>query len=476
VIILSELSRIRSDLNFAIANTGSGTISGFASRDSLALRAKIDRLNLELFQPFLTEINNLSGMLSCEFNISGAPDNPEIIGNLDVRNLAFRHQMFMTPFEDGAVKLSFDRRNVRLDTIFLRLGEGSISMMGQMSQTQGEIDDLNIIAGLTDIRFSQPKQYAVHLKSAALRYSKQNEYYLVDGDIQFGESRLMTNLNLKSLLPWAQAVERRQPDLPPLLQKTRLDVRIRESSDLWVDNNLAHLRLHSELGIIGSPAQPNFTGMLKVEEGYLLYLDRKFNVTRGELYFIDPNRFNPEINLQARAKVTSYQGISSVQYVIILSVEGILDELTTQIYSEPPLDKPDIVALLTLGATRNQLMGKSTGNGEGGAKDIILERAGMLTSQKASGYFTNKLGTFMGLDQVSVEGNLFRFDKSWGPQLLASKRISRQLEMTYTTNVGHMNEQSIRLDYMFSKYFSLQGQTDQRGRSALDLKYRLKFK
>jgi len=121
-------------------------------------------------------------------------------------------------------------------------------------------------------------------------------------------------------------------------------------------------------------------------------------------------------------------------------------------------------------------MGKSSGNGEGGAKDIILERAGMLTSQKASGYFTNKLGTFMGLDQVSVEGNLFRFDKSWGPQLLASKRISGQLEMTYTTNVGHMNEQSIRLDYMFSKYFSLQGQTDQRGRSALDLKYRLKFK
>jgi len=50
------------------------------------------------------------------------------------------------------------------------------------------------------------------------------------------------------------------------------------------------------------------------------------------------------------------------------------------------------------------------------------------------------------------------------------------VEITYITSVGHMNEQRIRLDYILSKYFSLEGQTDQRGRSGLDLKYRLKFK
>ena len=106
----------------------------------------------------------------------------------------------------------------------------------------------------------------------------------------------------------------------------------------------------------------------------------------------------------------------------------------------------------------------------------MLERAAMLSSQRISGYVSQKMGTFLGLDEVSVEGNLFKFDKTWGPQLLASKKISERVSLTYKTTVGHMNDQSIKLNYRLTRKFSLEGQTDRQGRSGLDLIYGLRFK
>lgn len=81
-----------------------------------------------------------------------------------------------------------------------------------------------------------------------------------------------------------------------------------------------------------------------------------------------------------------------------------------------------------------------------------------------------------GLDEISIEGNLFRFGKSWGPRLVASRRITDRMEVIYTTNVGHFNEKNVRIDYRLSKYFWIESETDQRGKAGLDLKYKIKLK
>ncbi|MFZ0389449.1 MAG: translocation/assembly module TamB domain-containing protein, partial [Calditrichia bacterium] len=73
--------------------------------------------------------------------------------------------------------------------------------------------------------------------------------------------------------------------------------------------------------------------------------------------------------------------------------------------------------------------------------------------------------------------NLFNFGaEEGGPELVASKRVSDRLRVTYTTNVGQLNDNGIRLNYELTDHISLQGKTDQYGNSGLDLKYRIKFK
>jgi autotransporter translocation and assembly factor TamB len=321
----------------------------------------------------------------------------------------------------------------------------------------------------------RPKVFSLFIQSVRIDINKNRDDFTIGGDVILGESSILQDVQPGALLPFFRKVEKPMSTPPSFFRKVRIDLRLRESDKIWIDNNIAHMRLHSELGFIGTLAQPNISGRLSVEEGYILYLDRKFQVQQGVLDFIDPHRINPIVDFKAQADIKSYQTWSMQPYAVSLSIQGPLDHAMMDLTSAPPLDRPDIVTLLTIGATRKQMLVKENG-GKASIGNVVEDRVGHLSSRQVSGFASRKIGNLLNLEDISIEGNLFRFGKSWGPQLLASKRITDRMEISYTTRVGHANEQSIRLDYRLLRMLSLEGQTDQQGRSGIDLKFRWKFK
>lgn len=469
-VVASQWQQFDVEMKASISDFGVMTGSGMVSPDSLAISLGIKQMDLSLLQPFLTDIEKLSGTLNTEVTITGSLENPQVDGELRVRDLVAQPLFLDTPMTGGVVKVGFSRSQVDLDSLFILMGGGTVLASGTLTHESGELSDANLQAVIKDVKINRPREAIVLVQSAQFNYRKQNNYYLLEGDIIMGESRFLANFRPQSVLSLVQAVERPKKELPSFLQQTRMDIRLRESEKMWIDNNLARLRLHTELGFIGSPAQPNLTGRVSVGDGYVLYLDRKFRISQGVVDFVDPDRLNPIIDLRAEAVVKTYRATEVTAYVVTLAVQGPLDEVIVELTSDPPLDKSNILSLLTIGATREEIVGKDS-EGRSGA---LLERAQSVSSQKIAGYTSGKLGSLLGLEQLSIEGNLFRFDNSWGPQLLASKRISPRMEITYITTVGHFNEQSIRLDYELSKHFSLEGETDQQGRSGMNLKYKLR--
>ncbi len=476
-VMSSEWRRFAARMNIVLERLGTILLEGAVSPDSLDLTAQVDRLEMDLLQPFIPDIDSLSGSLRCRVRVDGSVRDPNVYGEINVGNLTLYPSVIAAPVSDGLIRITFDRRDANIDTVFARFGGGTIGMSGRLSHTQGEITDIDINTAVDNVKISKEKQFSLEVISGRFTYGRENDYYLFDGDVHLGESRLTADFPLQSILPWAQTVEAVETEYPLLLQKTRMNIRIRESDNLWIDNNLARVRLHSELAVIGSVPQPNFSGRVSVEEGYLLYLDRKFKILEGTVYFLDPVRFNPEVNFKSQTRVTSYQALSPTEYTITAAAEGrLLDDLRYDLTSEPPLDKADIVALLTLGATREQLTGKDADGENGAARSILAQRAQMLTSRKVSGYMSGKIGSLLGLDQVTVEGNLFEFGSDRAPYLTATKQLSERVHLTYSTTVGHMNDQSVQVGYRLSRRFFLEGQTDRTGRASLDLKYGLRFR
>ena len=155
---------------------------------------------------------------------------------------------------------------------------------------------------------------------------------------------------------------------------------------------------------------------------------------------------------------------------------GPADKATITLQSIPSLDEANILSLITIGTTREQIFSQSPDKYDTSLKDILLERAEQYSSQKISGYIAGKMTNIFDLDDVTIEGNLFNFGDSWGPQLVASKQLSKRMKVTYSTRIGYLNEQSIELDYKLGSHFYLQGQADQEGNAGIDLIYRVNFK
>jgi len=451
------------------------TLKGFKRTDSLNVQASINNLTFSLFQDFVAGIHQLDGQLNGQMSISGLSKNPGIIGHLDATNITFQPHFLKDPFTNGIIRVSFENNKISLDTLFFTMNNGKIAAIGNTTLYGKDIMNLDAELKVDEVKIHRPKEFKLIIQTMGVQLQREQDGFSIGGDIILGESSLLQNIGPKTLISFFQKVEQPLSTPPALLQKTHLNIRVRESDKLWINNNIARLRFHPELTFIGTLANPNLTGRLSIEEGYILYLDRKFNVKQGVLDFINPHQINPVVDFNAKADIKSYQTLSQKPYTISLSIQGPLDQAVTNLTSNPPLEKSDIITLLTVGATRKEL----TGSGESGkssVRNVLEDRFGQISSSQVSGFASRQIGTLFDLKDMSIEGNLFHFGKSWGPRLVASKTVTDRMEISYATRVGHSNEQSIQLDYRLYKNLSIQGQTDQRGRSGIDFKFHWKHK
>lgn len=475
-VVAENWRKFSSQIRMDVQNTNVLQESGSFTADSLILSVKMQNLDLSLFSGFIPGVKKFSGIANSSLTLSGAISDPEVNGNLNVRELAFQPALLDSPFTRGVVKINFKGKTILVDSLLLHFDQGTIFTRGDVSYERGSFAKLNMKTTLKNISFKQPNVFYVKVDSAQIDYAKKKEYYELGGTVNLGKTGVVYNVDVKTIINMLETAHTPVQRPSEIMQQTRLNIRIIQDGDFMVDNNLAKMNLNEDLTVIGNLASPNVTGRVSIKKGYVLYLDRKFDVQQGTFDFINPNKINPVINLTAQSTVKNYQEMQQTSYVITFSVTGPADQAKINLSSEPALSQTDILALLTLGATTEQLAGTSP-SGEGPSTSTILEnRLESLSSYTLSGMVTRRVGNLLGLQQLTIEGNIFNLNSPQTPMLIASKSISENVTITYRTSFGSLNEQSVQLNYRVSNHFSVQGQTDQQGNSSFDFTYRLKFK
>ncbi|OGJ92455.1 MAG: hypothetical protein A2487_00785 [Candidatus Raymondbacteria bacterium RifOxyC12_full_50_8] len=469
-IVHDAWSAMTIDLKATMAQVSKITCTGFIATDSMHLLTQIKNMALAPLVPLLPNIGQLSGTADTRLAVTGNPASPQIQGFVRIRDLFWLPFWTTTPFENGLCVLSFDKQTASLDTFQMTQGTGSVSIAGTISHANGRLDSAAIHASLKDIGIALPEVVTLSVQSGDMAFNGDVKAYALTGSLVFGKSRVVQDIDIKSIVPFLSTIEKPAKPRPAWMETIRLSIRVSGTNDIWIDNNLARVRTDPELTIIGNPVRPNINGRLSAEEGAIFFLDRKFLLDRCRIDFLNPIRPVPIVDLAATTHVNNYQSLDVTSYAITFSARGPLDSVVTELTADPYLDKPNIVSLLVLGVTRDQITGKDAK--AGGA---LLERAGFVSTQKISAYLSKNVGSHVGLDELAIEGNLFNFGRDWNPALLASKKISKKFEITLKTKVGHLNENSVRLAYRLSDHFSLEGETDQEGTGGLDLKYGIRF-
>ncbi|HEX38309.1 MAG TPA: hypothetical protein ENG70_05605 [Candidatus Cloacimonetes bacterium] len=435
---------------------------------------KVDDFDLSFLAALLPQIDYSKGFVDASLIIKGKTTSPSIQGFINGKNLEFQPKGLPVPFTKGGVDIVFDAGSFDINSLNFAFGEGIISCNGFAKYSQSGVQDLHINLQAKDVYFNQKKVLQFTLKDAMVQYYKTGSGFILDGSIKLGETKYQQNVQIPEVL---ESLGR--PKIfhkpTPLMTQTKLNIQITNSDDILLDNNIAHINMKLALNIIGTLANPNLGGRIDLTDGYIIYLDRKFELTRGVLDFIDPNQINPTLDVQAIAKVKNYNQPENPTYLITITVTGPADKAKINLQSVPALDQANILSILTFGTTREQIFSQCPDNYQTSLKDILLERAKLYSSQKIASYVAGRLTHLLGLDDVSIEGNIFDLDDG-GPQLTASKKLSDRIKVTYSTKVGYLNEQSIKLDYKLTDHFYLQGQADQEGTAGIDAIYRIHFK
>lgn len=471
-ITVSDWDTYSMDLELTTEKYGAIRAAGSLSGDNIDITANLDTLRLALFAEFVPMVDSLSGWASAQLHVTGTRNQPEVTGELQARNIAVKPTVMDSTIHGGVLIVSYRNSELHLDSLFARVGKGYVTASGNATVDKNGLTSVDLLAGVRSASLSGDNLFNLQVDTANFTYRDADNGYALNGWVSLGKTKFTKNLDVEQILPWAKTVERVQTEAAPWQRNTRIDIRVTKSDSIWIDNNLARLRLQADIEVIGTIANPNVTGRVAVQEGYVSYVDRKFTVQQGTLFFTNPNRFNPDVNLTATTSVTDYQGMTPQVYDITFAAQGQLDQLRTSLTSDPPLGEPDIISLLTVGTTRQQLAGGQANTGQ-----VLAERAERIGSRQITNFASRRVADVLGLESLNVEGNIFSSGgQGTGPSISATKQLSEKIRLTYSTVVGAMNEQTIQIEYLWTDHWSVEGQTDRAGNSLINLLYRIKFK
>ena len=91
-----------------------------------------------------------------------------------------------------------------------------------------------------------------------------------------------------------------------------------------------------KLGIAGTSQSPDVTGLIEYRRGFLDFLDRRFDISEGEIRFSGGNPPIPEIDISANARGS--------QIVAIINVTGLATDPIFELTSEPALPTDEILS------------------------------------------------------------------------------------------------------------------------------------
>ncbi len=311
------------------------------------------------------------------------------------------------------------------------------------------------------IRLTYPKDFRTTLDGdVALRGTRDTQ--VLTGDVNILRAEYVRDFNL------LEQLTSKTPSTPgplvadPLLAGLRLDISIRSEDGLVIDNELLRLQGRIQLTLRGTPAYPSLTGRVEANEGSIFFRGNRFEIVRAAADFVDRNRINPQFEVRAEANVRSYR--------LILDVTGDLDNLRSNLRSDPPLATVDIVTLLATGKERDQ------GQNSRRQAEITGVSAASILSESLTGVIGKRVGRLFGLESFRVDPFLAGVENDPTARVTISERLSKDLTVTFSRNLSTAEEQIIILEYDVNRNLSVIATRDEDGKFAMDFRFRRRFR
>jgi translocation and assembly module TamB len=241
-------------------------------------------------------------------------------------------------------------------------------------------------------------------------------------------------------------------------------VHVTSAPQLDFQNSYAKLAGNVDLNLRGTLATPSVLGRIQITDGSATFAGTKYQLQRGSIYFTNPVRIDPVIDLDASARVENYD--------LTIGLHGTTTNLKPTYRSEPPLTEADIVNLLALGRTQEEAQlyqEQQVQAGTDPATSALL--GGALNATVGS-----RVGKLFGAGSVKIDPSFVGTLGNSAARITVQEPISKQVTLTFATNVGQTAEQLIQVQYQINDTTALVATRDESGVFSLVYKIRKRYR
>jgi translocation and assembly module TamB len=412
------------------------------------------------------------GVANLQISIRGNLQDPSVNGRLQFSKASLSYSDLTYEVDNAEGSIAFDRNRANIERLTAEFGGGTINFTGSLdfgaALDSGTALVYRLQATAQRVRVRLPQDLSTTF-DASLRLTGASDASTLAGTVTLNRASFNPRSDLGALLAQFSSPAPVPTAPNEYLRGMRLDVRIESASTFLVETSLTRdVEAEVDLRLRGTPVRPVLQGTISINQGDVQVFGNRYAINRGDIRFLNPVKIEPTVDMDLETKL---RGVT-----VNVTLAGPPSNLKMNWSSDPPLQESEIIALLTTGrdptlATNQLAPGISTG----GASGIASAGTG-LVGQAINAQLSSKVQRFFGATRVKIDPTLTGVENVPQARLTMEQQVSKDITLTYITNLNRTQEQTVRMQVDLDKNWSAIIVRDSNGVLGVDFQYRKRFK
>jgi Uncharacterized protein conserved in bacteria len=439
----------------------SGTAQLFSGRDPRGSQLEVKgsgSVSMTLLHTLDPDVIS-NGKVEFTVAANGQIRDPKLSGKVQLDHVNLALDGVPNGLSDMNGTLIFTEDRLQVQNVSGKTGGGDLKIGGSLRFRNGFYADLTATGDAVRVRMYGLSATA----TASMKLQGTASGALLSGNILITRFGVGQDVDFAAFAGMGSSIST-PPDPNAPSNKVRLDVRITSSPQLDFQNSYAKLAGSVDLSIRGTVAAPSILGRIQITDGSATFANTKYQLQRGDIYFTNPVRIDPTIDIDATAQVENYE--------VTVGLHGTASNLKPTYRSEPPLSEADVFALLALGRTQEEAQIYQERQVQAGTDPTTSALLGGALNATVS----TRVEKLFGVGSVKIDPAFVGTLGNSSARITIQEQISKQVTATFATNVNSTAQQLIQVQYDLTHNSSIVVTRDENGVFSIVYKLRRRYR
>jgi outer membrane protein insertion porin family len=380
------------------------------------------QLKFEAFAPFFPSADEVRGSMQLNAHVTGSFKNPRLTGQAQIANGG-------VIFADSGIDVTNLSGSLKLEGDVISASALSGEFNGGLISVDGEIHLSDFTSSyarvkLQDAFFTPSPETSVTFDANLLFSQLSDSKPVIQGEVEVASAEFAKTITLRTILqdilkflldsrPKQSMTEVAKRSVGASAPPLALDVAIKAPKNVSILTNWAQIELSGALRVLGTLAEPRFSGRIETIGGWFGLRNRRFDITSATLTF-EPGKTIPTIDLLSEATLRSWQGET---VLVFLEVDGSVSAPQISFSSDRGYSEQELLLMLASGGGGVSEGPVSLGLG--------LEYLDVSIGRKDTTFFLeNVVYNLTRIDSILLEPTFNPATGSLDPAVFAEKRLT----------------------------------------------------